>query len=335
MQISQFQDFWRRVQREGRDLLELVLLPGAAALLPWSAGFRMLRWLARWSWLFREQCAQALNAASAHGLVADPKTWAQEHRLVMLVDHADLYLSCTRTDRWLRQHVDVHGDWGVAGQAALLVTFHWAAGMWALRQARASGLHPHMLLARQDGGGYVGRWVLQRYARARRRSVALASGRPIIQVPGSMKALRQVLKEREQIIVVIDVPPDQVNVTAPQRVLGRTVYMPIVLPRMAVDQGLPVTVFTLGLNLATGRRDLRLYTLGACNDAQVLSERIFRQFERVVYERPACWHFWSIAERFFAEPLTAGNSASQPSLAPGLPTQRDGADQRVEDGQGS
>jgi lauroyl/myristoyl acyltransferase len=300
MQISRFPDFWRRVQREGRDLLELVLLPGAAALLPWSAGFRMLRWLAQWSWLFRQQCAQALNAASAHGLVADPNTWAREHRLVMLVDHADLYLSRTRTDRWLRRHVDVHGDWGVAGQAALLVTFHWAAGMWAHRQARASGLHPHTLLARPDQGGYVGRWVLQRYGRTRVHATALADGRPIIFVPGSMQALRQALKEQEQIIVIIDVPPDQVNVTAPQRVLGRTVHMPITLPRLAVERDLPVTVFTLGFDLATGRRDLRLYPLGICDDAQVLSERIFQQFESVVRERPACWHFWSESARFFS-----------------------------------
>ena len=303
--MSRLSRFRQRWAREAQDLLELVLLPGAAALLPWPLGYRVLRRLARWPALFRESCEQALRAAQAHGLVGDADAWLHEHRLVMLVDHTDLYLSRTRSDRWLRRYLDVHGEWAVQGQAAVLVTFHWACGMWAHRHARASGLHPHMLLARQDGGGYVARWVLRRYARARVRTVALADGKQVLFVPGSMQGLCDALQQKEQIIVVIDVPPDQVNLTAPQQVLGRTVHMPIALPRLAVAQRLPVTVFTLGLDLATGRRDLRLYPLGVQDDAQALSEKIFAHFERVVRERPACWHFWSVADRFFAD-LPAG-----------------------------
>ena len=299
--MKSFDDLWRRTCREGQDLLELVLLPGAAAALPWWLGFRLLRLLARWPALYRDTCTQALNAARAHGLVDDPRSWLREHRLVMLVDHADLYLSRSRSDRWLRRYVDVEGQWGVQGRPALLVTFHWAAGMWAHRHARASGLRPHMLLARQDSGGYVGRWVLRRYAQARVKAVEAADGNPVIFVPGSMLALRGALQRKEQIIVVIDVPPDQVKRTAPQQVLGRTVHMPIALPQLAVEAGIQVTVFTLGLDAKTGRRDLRLYPLGVWTDAQALSARIFTHFEHIVRERPACWHFWSVAERFFAD----------------------------------
>ena len=311
--------FWQRLRGECQDALELVLLPASAACLPWPLGFRLLRLLARWPWLYRASVQEALRQAQARGLAGDARAWAWEHRLVMLVDHADLYLSRSRTDRWLRRFLDVSGDWGVQGQPALLVTFHWAAVMWAHRHARASGLRPHMLLARQDGGGYVGRWVLQRYAQARVRAVALADGQPVILVPGSMPALREALAARHQVVVVIDVPPDQVNVTAPQRVLGCTAHMPIALPRLAVEQGLPVTMFTLGLDVATGRRDLCLYPLGVCSDAQALSERLFQHFDRIVRERPACWHFWSVAERFFAAPLGQEGAASASGMAPAAP----------------
>ena len=40
-----------RLRTELRDLLELVLLPGLAAVLPWPLCFRLFRWLAcaaRW-----------------------------------------------------------------------------------------------------------------------------------------------------------------------------------------------------------------------------------------------------------------------------------------------
>ena len=292
----------RRLRREALDLLELVLLPGLAALLPWPLAFRLLRGLAWCPWLYRASCTQALAAAQAHGMVAaDPAAWLREHRLVMLVDHADLYLARTRSDRWLRRYMDVQGDWGVRGQAALLVTFHWAAGMWAHRHAQASGLRPHMLLARQDRGGYVGRWVLGHYTRARANTVARADGQDVIRVPGAMPALTQALDRQEQIIVVLDVPPDQVKETAPQQVLGRTVHMPIALPRLAVRRRLPVTVFTLGLDVRTGRRELRLQPLGVWDDAPALGARIFQEFDRIVRERPAHWHFWSVAQRFFAD----------------------------------
>lgn len=130
---------------QARDALELWLLPALAALLPWWLGFRLLRALAHWRWLYRRPCEAALRAATAHGMVDDARAWLHEHRLMMLVDHTDLFLARTRSDRWLRRHVGVQGDWQVQGQAALLVTFHWAAGMWAHRHARASGLKPHML----------------------------------------------------------------------------------------------------------------------------------------------------------------------------------------------
>lgn len=284
-----------------RDVLELWLLPGLAALMPWWLGFRWLRLLAGWPWLYRDACDEALRAAQALGMAPDPQAWLREHRLMRLVDHADMFLARTRSDRWLHRHVDVQGSWQVEGQAAVLVTFHWAAGMWAHRHARASGLKPHMLLARPTEGDYARRGVLRRYAQARARTVAQADGRPVIFVPGALASLREAWQRDEQVIVVIDVPPDQVKLTAPQQVLGRRAHMPIGLPRLAVQGRIPVTVFTLGFDARTGRRDLRLHPLGVWEDEAALGARIFEHFDRVVRERPACWHFWSVAERFFAE----------------------------------
>lgn len=298
---------WRkavqRIRCEARDALELVLLPGVAMLLPWRLSFGLFKSLARWPWLYRARCERALAAARMHGAVTDPAQWCFEQRLIMLVDHADLYLSRTRSDAWWKRHLDVYGDWGVQpGQAGFLMTFHWAAGMWAQRHARASGLRPHMLVAAVDGPSFAGRSVLRRYVGARMRTVELAEGRPVIYVPGAMSALCEVLRRAEQVLVVMDVPPDQVKITTPLTLLGRTVHVPAALPRLAVERAVPVTVYTLGLDLQTGRRDLRLYPLGVSHDAQALTAQIFGYFEQIVRERPAAWHFWSEADRFFGPP---------------------------------
>jgi len=290
-----------RLRVEARDVLELVLLPGLAAVLPWRWSFALFRRLAGWPWLYRAQCARALAQAQGAGMAPDAARWLREYRLVILIDHADHYLARTRSDAWLRRHVRATGDWGVAPeQAALLVTFHWGCGMWAQRHAHAQGLLPHTLVASPEG--LRGRTVLRWYVRQRLRTLEQAQGRPVIHVPGTMRPLRRAWGAGEQVVVVIDVPADQVAGTVPLRVLGRPARVPAALARLAVEQRIPVTVYTLDLDLATGQRHLRLYPLGAWESAEPLLERVFGVFDAALRERPASWHLWTEAERFFAPP---------------------------------
>lgn len=294
-----------RLRLEARDALELVLLPGLAAVLPWRWSFALFRRLAHWPGLYREACERALAQAQAMGRVDDVARWLHERRLVTLIDHADHYLARTRGDAWLRRHVRAQGEWAVAGQGALLVTFHWGCGMWAQRHATAHGLGPHTLVA--SPAGLRGRWVLRRYIEARLRTLERAQGgRGVIHVPGPMRPVQRALAAREQVVLVIDVPADQVAATAGVTVLGRPVRVPSALVRQAVQQQWPVTLYTLGLDVASGERDLRLEPLGVFDTVEALLERIFRRFDELLRERPAAWHLWSEAERFFAAPAAAG-----------------------------
>lgn len=301
---GQWRSMLARLRLEARDVLELVLLPGLAALLPWRMSFWLFRRLAHWPGLYRESSEQALAQARALDLVDDPARWLHERRLVTLIDHADHYLARTRGNAWLRRHVHASGTWAVAGRGALLVTFHWGCGMWAQRHATAQGLGPRTLVA--SPAGLRGRWVLRRYIEARLRTLERAQGgRAVIPVPGPMRPVQRALTACEQVVLVIDVPADQVAATATTevQVLGRPVRVPSALVRQAVQQKLPVTLYTLGLDVATGERALDLYPLGVHDDADVLLGEIFKRFEALLRERPAAWHLWSEAERFFAAPV--------------------------------
>ena len=72
--------FLGRLRVELRDVLELVLLPGLAALLPWDACFALFRRMAHWRWLYREQCEKALAEAKKRGALrpADEARWLHE-----------------------------------------------------------------------------------------------------------------------------------------------------------------------------------------------------------------------------------------------------------------
>ena len=289
----------RRLMRESRDLLEFVLLPGLSAVMPWPLCFRVFKLLSRWRGLYREDSDAALLQALARGQCADPRAWARQRRLVTLVDHADHFLFRTRSDAWIQRYVDVQGDWVGQNRAGMLWTFHWGAGLWALRHARLSGMQPHMVLAPPSGADFIGRWIFGRYVRARMRSVHRALEQPVIFAPGGMAGVRRALENRQQTIAVMDVPQDQVKFTRVTEILQQAVSVPAVLPRLAVDQGIPVTVFSMGIDLRNGRRTLHVVALGVHHDPQALTDRAFGYFDVLLRTAPCAWHLWAQAPRFF------------------------------------
>lgn len=293
-----------RLRREARDLIELVLIPGLAAVLPWRWCFAIFKRLARVQWLYGAACAQALAQAQAFGQVApaDAERWLEVRRLVTLVDHADHYLAITRSNAWMQRHLQVQGQWPSPDAAGIFCTFHWGAGMWALRHAHSTGLQGHALVAAMEGTPFAGRRVLQWYVKARTRSVEQALGRLPLVVSGSLRPVIQALRRNEQVLAAVDVPPDQVDSSIEVRLLGMQARMPKGLLRLAVAQGVPVTVYVTGLNMQTGQRFLRIHPLGVSQDVDALALAVFRHLEIALCEDSAAWHFWSEAPRFFSTP---------------------------------
>lgn len=288
-----------RLHVEWRDVAELILLPGLVVLLPWNTAFRVLRRLALWLRPYRETCARAQEQATARGWVGNAAHWSLVRRMVTLVDHADLYLAVTRSDAWMARHMDVQGTWPAPGQPGLLCTFHWGAGMWGLRHARASGLTAHALVAPLDGAHFAGRRVLLAYARARTAEVSRLLGCPTLDTSASLRPVLQALRRGEQVLAAIDVPADQVSASEEVELLGMPARVPRGLLRLAVDQRVPVTVYLTGLKVETGRRFLRIHQLGVHDSVEDLARNVFRFLDAAIREDPPLWHFWSEADRVF------------------------------------
>lgn len=291
-----------RLRTELRDLLELVLLPGLAAVLPWPLCFRIFRRLARWDWLYRSACHAALAQARVRGWAVDEADWLLKRRLVTLVDHADFYLGRMRGDAWMTRYLRVAGTWPAPAASGVLCTFHWGAGMWGLRHARAQGLSAHALVAALEGVHFQGRAVLHWYARARTAEVARALGCPTLDVSASLRPALRALRQGEQVLAAIDVPSDQVAASEPVTLLGMPALMPKALLRLAVEQRIPVTLYLTGLDFATGERFLRVVPVGVREDVGALAREVFQELDRAIQQEPAAWHFWSEAPRFFRAP---------------------------------
>lgn len=289
-----------RWRTELHDLLELVLLPGLAAILPWRWCFSIFKRLAHQRWLYREPCETALAQARGRGWAgADEAHWLWVRRLVTLVDHADHYLGLCRSDRWMQKHLQVEGAWPAPNQAALLLTFHWGAGYWGLRHAAAHGFRPHALVATLASNAYQGRTVMSWYARSRNANVARTLGSPTIDVARHLKQVIRALRDSHSLLGVVDVPSDEAKASMDIELLGMQARVPRALLRLAVDSQVPVVLYITGLNTRTGERFLRITPLGVYSTVEGLAEAAFGELAQAICEDPPAWHFWGIAERFF------------------------------------
>lgn len=290
----------KRLKQELRDLLELVLLPGMAAVLPWPWCFALFKRMARWPWLYRAACEQALDQARQRGWGGENEAhWLWVRRLYTLVDHADLYVSLTRGNGWMQRYMPVQGSWPAPGQAAVLCTFHWGAGMWGLRHAGQQGMQAHALVASLDKRHFAGRWVLYRYAVLRTGEVARALGTATLDVSESLRPAMQALRVHQPVMAAIDVPADTAEGAMPICILGMHALVPRALLRMAIKQALPVYVYITGLDTQTGQRWLRIQPMSTTDSLEVMAQQVFAELEQLIAQDAPAWHFWGVSERFF------------------------------------
>ncbi len=288
----------RRLRAEFKALIELVLLPGLALILPWSLCYRLFWQLSRAPFLYRARCRQSLAAAQRAGFVDDPVRWIRRYRLMIMIDHADLYLSRSRGDRWMERHLRREGSWPDPGNAFVGCTFHWGAGMWGLRDIARAGLRAHALVGRLQKAAFRGQYIIGRYSFARVAEVGRALGTRPLDVSRDLSQLLRLTRRQDVLVAAVDVPPDEVGGSIPVCFLGRQISVPRGIFRLAAGKRLPVVFYLTGFDFSTGERFLHITDPVVSGDAAVLAEQAFAELESWVTRQPECWHFWFALDRF-------------------------------------
>ncbi len=277
--------------------------PALAASLPWSAGFALLsRVSASDTTCFDAESAAwqqarrfaGISLPGARSADVDEIAWRRAWRLVQLVDHADLFLTLTRSDRWLDRHVDVRGAWPAAGPF-LAVTCHWGAGLWALRHLGRSRHRSRFLARRLSPAEFGGDFGRRSYMRLRIRATERATGAPVIYTGGATVEIAQALDARSSIVALCDVPlpAGRSKIEAPFR--GGRLAMPRGLIALACARGIPIVTFSAGLDRATGRRQLEIAPAEIHRDPAAAAAALARSLEALLACDSAAWHMWPYA----------------------------------------
>lgn len=278
-----------------RTLLECVVLPAIAVVLPWRVAFRVYRSLAARRIVFERESERALDACRAMLPVADEPAFARAHALTRVVDHVDPVLSFFRSDRYLDRHVRVDGD-PLPDAPCLLVGFHYGTAFWALRHLRRRGRRVAFLAARVTARQCGGDRLRLAFMRFRKLCVERAGAAPVIFVGGSRERIGAALRDGTSVVGLIDVPdaPHAHRVT----LLDRDVRWPDGVLRLAEAEGVPAVAFVAALDRATGARRLTFRTLPSQRDPALRS--LAALLDEAIARDPAGWHLWAEWPRFLA-----------------------------------
>ena len=185
-------DAMARLARELRCLFEFWLLPLVVALLPYRAGVALARGCARALPLYDAAARAGLAQYAAARPYGDTYAWLAEFRFAQLIDHADLFWTWTRSERFLLDRIDARPPTGL--NPLVVVSMHYGQGLWLLRWLRAGGLPARFLSVRFDASAFESR-LHYLYARLRMRTVERMSGVPPIYTGGAKEEIALTLED--------------------------------------------------------------------------------------------------------------------------------------------
>lgn len=278
-----------------RDLLECRVLPRIAGILPWRHFFLLSRFLCTFPYLFEAEARAGVAGAKAFGYVDNSFIWLRNHRFVRLVDQVDASISAHCDDSWLDEHMEIDGEWPTVPFVG--ITFHFGAGLWAIRHLHRKAIPSSFLSALLQPDMFPGHPLRYAFEVGRMAEVERVAGRPIIYVGGSFDKLQAALTEGTSIIGLIDVLPQFVPITQAVTFLGRESRFPNGLIHLARHCQVPLAVFICYPSVETGRRKLAIRQIDASNPDPLAA--IIGTLENAISTASWAWHLWPIARDFF------------------------------------
>jgi hypothetical protein len=279
-----------------------------AGILPWEYFFPLSRFLCSFPYLFQAEALAGLTNAKSFGYVDNAIEWLRNHRFVRLVDQVDASISAHCDDSWLDQFMEIDGKWPTTPFVG--ITFHFGAGLWAIRHLHRESIPSSFLSAPLQPEMFSGHPLRYSFEVGRMAETERAAGRPIIYVGGSFKKLLSALSDGTSVIGLIDVLPQFVPVTATTTFLGRESRFPNGLIDLARICQVPLVVFICYPNPETGNRHLFIRQIDA-NDSDPLASLIVT-LEDAFAKASWAWHLWPVAPNFFCssdgEGIPGGNS---------------------------
>jgi len=281
------------------DFVEQIFLPNLPKWLPSPLAFWLLKKFARGG-IFSEGLDLVLQARVDNPLLqvklalnsdVEIAEFAYQQSLCRLLDMSDALRGASGVDD---KNVDVIGRWPSA-PGFVAISFHFGTGLIGLAHlSRHSGAcafvsRPYSPEELQH------RPYLARGVAARLNGIAQACAHPVIFTGGNFGVLTELLHKGISVCGLIDTPIVEKQRFVSAKLFDRDVSLPSGLLRLASEAGVPVVIFSVTPDLASGRRTLRIEAPMHATDARefsIIAQKTTKHLEERIEALPAAWYFW-------------------------------------------
>lgn len=298
--------YWLYLKREGRDLLELFILPGLLCVLPHRLSWRLTRWLATQPWLYRRYLHGTWQAAQAFGDVfplPSAQLWHNQLRLIWLLGHLDFFLLHWRPKRLSSPpFLQVTGSWPAHG-GFMALGLHWGSGFLVFPQLRQQGLEPYFVFRANVRDFNTQGWIEQAYRRWRMAShQRWANG--IMTGGGAYTKLVAAVQQGGVPVVLFDAPPGAGQSREKLTVGGRDCYISQGLVRLLTAQAIPFVLYRAGIDWDSGMRQLEISPLYHGHEVESLRPVLAQWLEQALNQQASYWLLWPQSQELFCPPAS-------------------------------
>lgn len=267
----------------------------ACTCLPWRSAFRLLFQLAGCP--SRDPLPAAADFPA--DLAALAARAAPRAALYGLLDVVDFMLVHLRGDRWRQKWVHREGVlWPDTGPFIAL-TFHYGAGLWSVADLARQGRRVAWIHASAAGEPDALPWRRRLLARWRLWTVRRIGHGITIATGGARARAQQWLDGGGVVVALIDAPHYGHRQTLDIELLGHPVGLPAGLVSLAIGSGVPIYLYTMGLEGDGPRRRLSVAGPFMPADEQCFARDLGAFFEAALRYDPGAWPFWSALPHAF------------------------------------
>ncbi len=293
-----------KIKRELRDLVSLWLVPGIAAVLPWSWCVRIFARLAHSKLLMREEVGGSRGGRVTLGFDPDDPEFDWRFRFGFLLEHADVFRALGRGWKALARTMPLERNGETGMEPGLCFFFNFNQGLAALASLRAAGFRSDMvyrgLPARPPGFG----WVRYAYMHFRIRMVTAVCGKDTgIATGGAHARIIQSVAAGRLVLVAADSPPRPGTGVTPVRYPGdRQAYWRSGVLKLALDLPGPKRCIEVKVDWKTGERCVQLYEIRSTQTLGGLVAEVNGLFLDAFARQPELWFYWPAPQGFLIIP---------------------------------
>jgi len=252
---------------------------------------------------FREE-TQALRANIRSELPdVDIDAACTDHRMMRLIDRADVFLSALRQRRTMAQDIIVTSLPPVATSAMILFA-HYGNGWWTLPVLAHQGKPVALISAPFPK---LAKWrdkLWWPYLQLRWREMNRLGGMPLITMRGASQLMKNVLAQDGggRGLAAIDIPPALAKWCSPVPFFGRTAYMPRRAIELAHETGSGLWMFFGEIDRVTLKQHIRFESIDLTHGVDAAFADYAARLEAAIRNRPGLWQAWGDVSLYFVQP---------------------------------